>query len=325
MLFAGPGKTAAELELVVGRGIGEIHVESREELDVLSRLDGEKRVGVRVNPLAAAAGGAMRMGGRSSPFGFDEERLEEVIARIVSCSALRFCGIHMFVGTQILDSELLIAQWRHAVAVARRAAAVNGAPLETVDLGGGLGIPYFPGEHPLALPRVRRLAAELFRDLDGDPLFDGTKFIIEPGRFLVGPAGVYLSRVLSVKHSRGDTFVVVDGGMHHHLAASGNLGQVIKRDFPVVNASRMDATPLVDATVVGSLCTPLDVLGRTVRLSAPRPGDLVAVLQSGAYGLTASPVGFLSHPMPAEVLIEEEVPRLIRRRGTFEQPLTSLP
>jgi diaminopimelate decarboxylase len=321
MVFAGPGKTPAELQLVVSQGIGEIHVESDEELDALTRLDGEKKIAVRFNP-RAVGGGALRMGGQPAPFGFDEERLEEVIETILSRPGLRFQGIHMFVGTQILDAEVLVGHWRHAIAVARRAAEVAGGPLATIDLGGGLGIPYFAGESALDLERLRRSATDLFLGVARDRQLRDARFIIEPGRFLVGPAGVYLCRVLSVKQSRGSTFVVVDGGLNHHLAASGNLGQVLKRDFPIVNALRVGAQPHGETVVVGPLCTPLDTIGRNAPLPRMSPGDLVAVLQSGAYGLSASPVGFLSHPMPAELLVEEARARLIRPRGTFEAPLT---
>ena len=321
MVFAGPGKTRAELELV--EGIGEIHAESDEELDLLAELGRDVNVSVRFNPSAKATGGAMVMGGKPAQFGFDEERLEEIIARIRSHHCLHFSGVHMFAGTQILDALVLVSQWRHAVAVARRAAA--GGPVRTVDLGGGLGIPYFPHESPLDLDKVRTLAAELFDEVESDPAFAGTRFIVEPGRFLTGPAGVYLCRVLSRKESRGTTFLVLDGGMNHHLAASGNLGQVIKRDYPILNASRPGATPLAETVVVGPLCTPLDTLGRKVQLPATQPGDLVAVLQSGAYGLSASPVGFLSHPMPTEVMVDGGAARVIRPRGSFEQPIVALP
>ena len=325
IVFAGPGKTARELELVVSQGIGEIHLESDEELAALADLKADVNVSVRFNPGAEASGGAMRMGGRPAQFGFDEERLDEVIAAVRAHGKLRFSGVHMFAGTQILDASVLVGQWRHAIDVARRVAGLAGGPVATVDLGGGLGIPYFPHESALDLQAVRTAAAELFAAIEEDPAFSGTRFILEPGRFLAGPAGVYLCRVLSVKRSRGTTFLVLDGGMNHHLAASGNLGQVIKRDYPILNASRPDDEPEADAVVVGPLCTPLDTLGRKVSLPATKSGDLVAVLQSGAYGLTASPVGFLSHPMPAEVLLEGGTPRLIRERGSFEHPIVPLP
>lgn len=325
IVFAGPGKTARELELVVSEGIGEIHLESDEELAVLADLKAQANVSIRFNPSAEASGGAMRMGGQPAQFGFDEERLDEVIAAVSAQAHLRFRGVHMFAGTQILDADVLVGQWRHALEVARRAADLAGGPVATVDLGGGLGIPYFPHESALDLGAVRAAAAELFATSEEDPALAGTRFILEPGRFLAGPAGVYLCRVLSAKESRGKTFLVLDGGMNHHLAASGNLGQVIKRDYPILNASRPDAEPTTETVVVGPLCTPLDTLGRKVALPPTASGDLVAVLQSGAYGLTASPVGFLSHPMPAEVLLDQGAPRLIRARGTFRHPIVPLP
>ena len=325
IVFAGPGKTDAELRLVVEGGIGEIHAESMEELDRLAALGRPVDVALRFNPGAEASGGAMRMGGKPAPFGFDEESLEEVLAAVDARPTLRFRGVHMFAGTQILDASVLVGQWRHAVGVARRVSELRGAPPETVDLGGGLGIPYFPHEEPLDLEVVREEAGALFREVAADPLLRGTRFILEPGRFLAGPAGVYLCRVLAVKESRGERFCVLDGGMNHHLAASGNLGQVIKRDYPVLNASRADAGDLRDTAVVGPLCTPLDTLARKALLPDTRAGDLVAVLQSGAYGLTASPVGFLSHPMPAEALVDGGAARLVRARGTFEQPVVPLP
>jgi len=329
ILFAGPGKSRAELELVVAKGIGEIHVESREEIAILAEL-GERHgrrvpVAVRVNPKADVSGGAMRMGGQPAAFGFDEEVLEEVVKDIEARKGLAFQGIHIFAGTQILSADVLLAQWGRALDVARRAAAIAGRPARTIDLGGGLGIPYFPGDKELDLAAVRAGAEELFAAAAQDPALADAHIVLEPGRFLAGPAGIYLSRALSVKESRGKTFVILDGGMNHHLAASGNLGQVIKRDYPVVNASRVADEPAQAAAVVGPLCTPLDTLARDAAVAPVRTGDLVAVLQSGAYGLTASPVGFLSHPMPAEVLVDGGRAELIRPRDTFERPVVELP
>ena len=320
ILFAGPGKTREELAHVVERGIGELHVESAEELAVLETLNKPVNVSVRFNPASEASGGAMRMGGKPSQFGFDEEELPGIIDRVQSIPCLRFRGLHMFAGTQILDAEVLVLQWAHAVAVARKVVAHIGEPIKTVDFGGGLGIPYFQGEKALDLSLLERAAASLFGPLASDPSFSGTRFIVEPGRFLAGPAGVYITRVISVKRSRGTRFVVVDGGMNHHLAASGNLGQVIKKDFPIHNLSRSPGSPVGPAVVVGPLCTPLDTLGRRIQLPETEPGDLIAVMQSGAYGLSASPVGFLSHRMPAELIVDGAGVVLIRPRGSFADP-----
>ena len=327
IVFAGPGKGVDELDFVIGRGIGEIHLETEIEIDAVAEI-GEARgsavpVGLRVNPAAAAQGGAMRMGGKPAPFGFDEERLAEAVAEVRRRPALDFKGIHLFAGTQILDAEVLCAQWRHGLALAARIQDELGAPIETIDLGGGLGVPYFKGEKFLDLERLGALAGPLFAEAEKN--LPETRIILEPGRYLTANAGVYLARIRAVKRSRDQVYAVIDGGMHHHLAASGNLGQVIKKDYPIVLAERLDAAPELSASVVGPLCTPLDTLGRKVPLPMPETGELVAVLQSGAYGLSASPVGFLSHPMPAEVLVDQGETRLVRKRGSFEQPITPLP
>lgn len=331
ILFAGPAKTKDELEYVIGEGIGEIHLESKEEIALVAsignRLNRCVPVSVRINPVAAAQGGSMRMGGKPAQFGFDEEELPAILDDITVCPALDLKGIHLFAGTQILDANRLMAQWVHGIDLARRVSEQLGKPIRTVDLGGGLGIPYFSGEQDLDLDLLGQSAPQLFADALRRPEMQNAQFILEPGRFLAGPCGVYLCRVLTVKESRGSTFVIMDGGMHHHLAASGNLGQVIKKDYPIVLANKLTA-PLESHSqiVVGPLCTPLDTIGRKADLPKVVAGDLVAVLQSGAYGLSASPVGFLSHPMPAEVLVEAgEAPRKIRPRGTFEQPITALP
>jgi diaminopimelate decarboxylase len=319
ILFAGPGKTVAELTLAIERGIGEIHLESLTEAQriaaIASPTNRTVRVAVRVNPSAGIQGGGMRMGAKPSPFGIDEDQLDAVIEELKREPALDLTGIHLYVGTQIQDAEILLGQYREALAIGRRAAATLGRPLRTIDLGGGLGIPYFAHEKRLDLAAVSKGLATMAREAAADPLLSQAKFVIEPGRFLVGECGVYVTRVLDVKRSRGKTFVVVDGGMHQHLAASGNLGQTIKRNFPVAVLNKLDAPPAEAVDVVGPLCTPLDVLARNLPLPTVEVGDLVGVLQSGAYARTASPLGFLSHPAPPEVLAGAGTARLVRGRG----------
>jgi diaminopimelate decarboxylase len=326
ILFAGPGKSTAELELAVAHGCGEIHVETFEEIARLGAICRRHgcfvNVAVRINPAASASGGAMRMGGKPAAFGFDEEQLDAVIAAVAAAEALRLTGVHLFAGTQILDARVLLAQWSHGLTLAADVARRTGTPLHRIDLGGGLGIPYHDGEATLDLAALSAGIGALRAQRASEPLLADAEIILEPGRFLTGPAGVYLMAVNAVKTSRGQRFVICDGGMHHHLAASGNLGQVIKRDYPLLAATKLDASSTA-ATVVGPLCTPLDTLGRTAALPHMTAGDLVAVLQSGAYGLTASPTGFLSHPTPAEVLVDHGTASLIRPRGTFEQPFAA--
>lgn len=328
ILFAGPGKSEIELELALKHGIGEIHVESLVEAarvdSIAARLGIRAGIAVRINPGDEAVGGAMLMGGKPAPFGIDEECLDQALDELRRRTCLDIRGIHLFTGTQILDHETLLRQYRKGASLARRAAERLGAPLHTLDFGGGLGIPYFESERELDLDRLAEGLQELVEGCRQDAGLRETRLVIEPGRFLVGPAGVYITRVLDVKISRGKTFVVVDGGMNHHLAASGNLGQVLKRNFPVAVLTRLNELPDRPVDVVGPLCTPLDVLARDVRVPAVTAGDLVGVFQSGAYARAASPLGFLSHPTPPEVLVQEGHVELIRRRGTYEDMLADL-
>jgi diaminopimelate decarboxylase len=324
--FAGPGKTEAELELAVEQGVGEIHVESSREVarlaSVARRRNVQVGVAVRVNPGAEMSGGAMRMGGKPAPFGIDEERLEGVVGQLLAEPAIALRGIHLYVGTQILDYRTLISQYRRGLEIARRVAGWCGRPLQTVDLGGGLGVPYFKNDSELDIASFGRDVRQLVATAASDAAaFDGTRFVLEPGRYLVAEAGIYVARVLDVKQSRGKKFIVLDGGMHHHLAASGNLGQVIKRNFPIAVVNKLERTEYEEVDVVGPLCTPLDVLGRGVSLPTVEAGDLVGVFQSGAYALSASPVRFLSRPAAAEVLVAGGAARLIRQRETDEDRL----
>ena len=329
MLFAGPGKTDAELELVLTHAIGEIHIESLREVErieaISRRLGIRARVAVRVNPSGEVQGGAMRMGGKPAPFGIDEESLDIVLEQIGAALTLDFRGLHLFTGTQILDATILLGQYRKGLEIAKRVAARLQQPLQTLDFGGGLGIPYFANEHDLNLEALHQGLTMLMAEIQGEVLLADTQLIVEPGRYLVGEAGVYVTRINDIKISRGKKFLIVDGGMHHHLAASGNLGQVIKRNFPVALLTKLDQNPTEVVDVVGPLCTPLDVLARDLALPRAEVGELIGVFQSGAYARTASPLGFLSHPTPAEVLVESGRARLIRRRGTYEDLFYDMP
>ena len=330
IVFAGPGKTETELELVLARGIGEIHVESPREaervISISRRLGKHARVAIRVNPASEVQGGAMRMGGKPAAFGVDEEALDTVLDPLLASGSVEIRGLHLYIGTQILDHAILVSQYAHGLEVARRVAKRLGHPIATLDFGGGLGIPYFTNEHELDTISLRAGLADLFSRTDKDPDFAGTKFMVEPGRYLVGEAGVYVSRVLDVKISRGKKFLICDGGMHHHLAASGNLGQTIKRNYPVAILNKLDRPAAAAAVeVAGPLCTPLDVLARNAELPEAEVGDLIGVFQSGAYARAASPLGFLSHVTPPEVWVERGESRLIRRRGEYQDYLADQP
>lgn len=321
LMFAGPGKTPAELETVLTEGIREIHVESPAEVgrieSICRRLGKEGLIALRVNPAAESQGGAMRMGGKPLPFGVDEEQIDDVLDLILSSKHLKFQGIHLFAGTQILDADTLIIQYHRGLDIARRVVERIGKPLAVFDFGGGFGVPYFPNDHELDMTLLKNGLAKMMRAVEDDPIFEGTRFMVEPGRWLVAESGLYVCRINDIKTSRGKKFLILDGGMHHHLAASGNLGQTIKRNFPVALLTKLNEVTPESVELVGPLCTPLDTLARGVTLPEAEVGDLVGVFQSGAYARTSSPLGFLSHPTPPEVLVHEGVTTLIRRRGSF--------
>ncbi len=301
--FAGPGKRDRELEAAIDAGIL-LNLESESELERAAAIAGRRgkplRVAVRVNPDFELKGSGMRMGGGAKPFGVDAERVPALLARIAALGA-RFEGFHVFAGSQNLSAEALIdAQAKTLDLVTRLAEAAPVAPRH-VNMGGGFGIPYFPTDVPLDVAAVGKALGE--RLAARPAVLADTRFNLELGRYLVGEAGVYLTRVVDVKVSHGETFVIVDGGLHHQLAASGNFGTVVRRNYPVANASRFEAPPGEPVNVVGCLCTPLDRLADKAALPMTQVGDLVAVFMAGAYGLTASPTAFLGHETPGEMLV----------------------
>jgi len=302
--FAGPGKSDAELTRAVAAGIV-VHAESEREIRALARIGDARGIApllvLRINPDFELKGSGMRMGGGAKQFGIDAEEAPRMLA-LASDLGLNVLGFHIFSGSQSLKAEAIIETQAQTLLLAERLAQDARDPVRILNIGGGFGIPYFPGEAALDLaPIGAALDAALPRVKAGLP---DAQLSIELGRYLVGEAGVYVARVVDRKVSRGQVFLVTDGGLHHHLAASGNFGQVIRKNYPVAIGNRMGAgAPLETASVVGPLCTPLDVLGERMELPQAEVGDLVVVFQSGAYGRSASPQGFLSHPEVPEVLV----------------------
>jgi diaminopimelate decarboxylase len=265
------------------------------------RLGLTPRVAVRINPDFAIKGSGMRMGGGPQQFGIDAERVPGFLEKLRG-SGLDFLGFHIFAGSQNLRAEILCEAQRRTVELALRLADAVPAPLRYLNIGGGFGIPYGERDRSLDLQAVGANLAELMeRSLR--PGLPDAQVHVELGRYLVGECGVYVTRIIDRKESRGRVFLVVDGGLHHQLAASGHFGQVIRRNYPLAIGDRIDEPAVETANVVGCLCTPLDLLGDSVSLPAAQVGDLVVVFQAGAYGLTASPTAFLGHPAPAEVLV----------------------
>ena len=301
--FAGPGKSASELRQAVAAGIL-INVESFREVELLAGimrvLQLPARVAVRVNPDFELKASGMKMGGGAKPFGVDAEQVPQLLERIGD-AGLAFEGFHMYWGSQCLKAEAICEAQQKAFDLAVRLAAHAPAPVRMLNLGGGFGIPYFPGEQALDLTPIGANVAQLV-DRAARELPEA-RLVIELGRYLVGEAGIYVCRIVDRKVSRGQVMLVTDGGLHHHLAASGNFGQVIRKNYPVAIGNRMNATTREIASVVGPLCTPLDLLADRIELAQAQPGDLVVVFMSGAYGYSASPHAFLSHPPPLELLV----------------------
>jgi diaminopimelate decarboxylase len=301
--FAGPGKSDAELAQAIAAGAC-VHAESERELRALARIGAALGIApqlvLRINPDFELKGSGMRMGGGAKQFGIDAEEAPQMLA-LAAELGLVVQGFHIFSGSQSLKAEAIIEAQAQTCELALRLAQSCRDPLRMLNLGGGFGIPYFPGEAGLDLrPIGERLEPALARLQAALPL---AQVAIELGRYLVGEAGVYVARVVDRKLSRGQVFLVTDGGLHHHLAASGNFGQVIRKNYPVAIGNRMAGSEPETVSVVGPLCTPLDLLADQMALPRADVGDLVVVFQSGAYGLTASPGGFLSHPGAVEVLV----------------------
>jgi diaminopimelate decarboxylase len=301
--FAGPGKTDPELSCAIAAGVV-MNMESEQEMERIAALGHDlgirPTVAVRVNPDFELKSSSMKMGGGAKQFGVDAERVPAMLQRIGQLG-LDFEGFHIFSGSQNLKAAAL--QEAHEKTLQLGVTLARHAPSEVrlLNIGGGFGVPYFPGDEALDLAKVgdnlRRLIPEAKRDLPE------ARIVIELGRYMVAEAGIYVCRVLERKESRGQTFLITDGGLHHHLAASGNFGQVIRKNYPVIVGNKAHASEREIVSVVGPLCTPLDLLADRMELSKAETGDLVVVFQSGAYGLTASPTAFLSHPAPVEVLV----------------------
>lgn len=301
--IAGPGKRDAELTAAIEAGVT-INLESEGEaeraLAIADHAGRRPRLAVRVNPDFEIKGSGMRMGGGAKPFGIDSGRVSGLVRRLIDAGA-DWRGFHIFAGSQALDAEAIIAAQRATIALAGDLAEQVGVTPPLVNLGGGFGIPYFPGEQPLDVEAIGTALAE--RVAERPRILASSSLAIELGRWLVGEAGVYLTRIVDRKVSHGETFLIVDGGLHHQLAASGNFGTVVRRNYPVAIANRFNEQPNEVATIVGCLCTPLDRLADRVALPRADVGDIVAIFMAGAYGLTASPSAFLGHPKPYEIMV----------------------
>ena len=301
--FAGPGKRDRELEAAIAAEVT-INVESESEAGRAIRagewLGVRPKLAVRINPPFLLRGAGMKMGGLASQFGVDHDRAAALVQGIVEAGA-DWRGLHIFAGSQCLDSEALVEAQRASLALAAQVAEQAGAAPPELNLGGGFGVPYFAGEQPLDVEEVGSGLAEAL--CDAPAILATTAIALELGRYLVAECGVYLTRIVDRKESHGRTFLVTDGGLHHMLAATGNFGQLLRRNYPVAIATRFGAPAEEEASVTGCLCTPLDLLADDVALPVAEAGDLVAIFCAGAYGRSASPEAFLSQPPAREIMV----------------------
>ncbi len=302
--FAGPGKTDAELKKAIAVGVT-INMESVKEMrriaEIGRKLGKTPRVSIRVNPDFELKTSGMKMSGGPKPFGIDAEKVPDILNELRNLP-LDFQGFHIFCGSQNLKADAIIEAQSKTFALAETLTQHWGKAIAWLNIGGGLGVPYFPGEQRIELDPIADNLAHLLEQYQHS--FSHTEIVMELGRYLVAESGLYVSQVIDIKTSRGETFVVTDGGLHHHLAASGNFGQVIRKNYPVAIANRMDTNTSKEViSIVGPLCTPLDILAHKMELPKVQVGDYVVIFQSGAYGASASPQGFLGHPSVKEVLL----------------------
>jgi len=304
--FAGPGKRDEELRAALDAGIT-LNVESVGEFARIRAIADSTgrtpRVAIRINPDFELKASGMRMGGGAKPFGVDVDQVPPLMHDIAGAGAL-FQGFHIFAGSQNLDAEALIEAQAKSLALAARLGEAGGMAPPLVNLGGGFGIAYFANDKVLDIRPIGEALGQALASRDS--ILADSRFALELGRWLVGEAGVYLTRIVDRKTSGGQTFLICDGGMHHQLAASGNFGQVVRRNYPIANASRFTQLAGETANVVGCLCTPLDRLGDQIALPISQPGDLIAVFLAGAYGATASPSAFLGQGPALEILVGDQ-------------------
>lgn len=301
--IAGPGKSNNDLIAALLSGVV-INVESENELNRIYQLcikhQRQAKISFRINPDFSLKHSGMQMSGGSQPFGIDAERIPEILAKLKS-ELVHFKGFHIFTGSQNLNHQALIETHNNTFALAQRLLSSTDKVASQINIGGGFGIPYFAHETPLKLaPVIDNLSSLIKQYKTG---FKDAEIHLELGRYLVGEAGIYLSRIIDKKESRGKTYLVTDGGLHHHLANSGNFGQVLRKNFPVLLTSCIESHQHEIVDVVGPLCTPLDILANQVSLPFAKIGDIFAVLQSGAYGASASPQNFLSQPKVKELVL----------------------
>ncbi len=317
IIFLGPCKKEEELRKAISLGIYALVIESETELERVSRLakelDQQVHVAIRINPDFSADGSPWKMGGRPTHFGIEESQAIANFSRYLATPNIKVRGIHVYNGTNILDAKSVFDNTKYILNLFDQISTRYSCDFSMVDVGGGMGVPYFPNQEQLDIQTFHNLMYPLFSDFNRK--YPNTRIIMESGRFIQGTAGALAVQVNNLKTNHGKTFAVTDGGTNCHSAASGT-GRVVKRNFPIENISANDEDTTNVYQVSGPLCSPDDIIGRNVELKEINVLDILLVKMSGAYGPTASPVLFHSHGYPAEVLIHQGEVKLIRERDS---------
>lgn len=306
--FTGPGKRRWEIQEALERGLGELVVESLQEAETANELalvlKRRQRILIRLSPSEIPKGFGDHMAGRPSPFGIDVEDADHAIAAVLPMPGLHLCGFHIYAGTQCLKEDAVCQNYRNFLAIFQRTCNTHQIRPEKLVFGSGLGIPYTSSDAPIDLEKIGlNILPDLDSFLSGN-LFKETELVLEMGRYLVGEAGFFLTRVVLIKESRGARFAICDGGMNHHLAATGHFGMVMHRNYPMHKVGGKGHPEPVN--LVGPLCTSIDRLANNIELPRVEVGDLIAVHSSGAYGPTASPLHFISHPVAREIVVDAD-------------------
>jgi diaminopimelate decarboxylase len=307
--FTGPGKTSQELSYAIDLGISAINIESISEIEKIVHICTKKNktanVGIRLNSARQTQGSRIKMSG-DTQFGIIEDDVNKALEIIrANATKVNFVGLHMHLGSQILESQQLLSNFKFILERAYEIKNSHKINIAKINFGGGWGVDMFASQASLDLSLLKKTLSDLLADSKCRSSFRNTRFIIEPGRFLVAESGVYLVKIVTRKKGYRKEFLIVDGGMHQLYAAAGGIGQVFQRNYQIDIVSKTEnAVEKKNFTITGNLCAPADVLANNIQLDRQvAEGDILAFFNSGAYGYTASPTGFLSHALPTEIVV----------------------
>ncbi len=315
IIFDGPGKTETDLQYAITTGIKLINTESIEEIKRIDKiaysLSKKVNVSLRINPPIDKNSAKMHTAGKAQKFGTDLKIADTVIESALKLKNISFCGIHVYLGSQIFDHRFLTSTLSQTIDYALDSSQKFGFDLKYINLGGGLGVPYNDSEENFDIIGFGNLLEDIIETRK--TRLKKTALFMEIGRYLTSESGIYLTKIIDIKESGGEVFVIVDGGINHSF-----LPIIMNKSYPtyIINKLTDEKTTLVN--IGGNLCTSVDMFSKKILIPAPEIGDVVAIFNSGAYGFSASMLYFLSHPLPAELIVKNGHPFLARNRGKKE-------